>query len=77
MSRINQTTFKENGYKRLACPNCGRFIGETNLKDKDPWEKKCVKCKTVITVYPPRYGTKNNKIGIYWHSQSDSCWTAI
>lgn len=77
MSRIKQKTFQKDGWKRLPCRNCGRIIGTTNIKDKEPQIKRCKECKNKQIIIPPRKGIMDGKTGYFWCEPSDSCFTAI
>lgn len=78
MNRINhQATFSEDGYKRIFCRNCGRFLAETHLGQKNGRITRCKKCKNVQIIAPPRTATMNGKEGAYWCEPGDSCFTAF
>lgn len=78
MSRIkNQKSFQSDGWKRIACRNCGRIIGETHMGEKNTRITACKECKNVQIIAPPRLGTLNDKRGAFWCEPSDSCFTAF
>lgn len=74
MSKLNQTSFQKDGYKRVFCKNCLTFLKETRFGDAIK-EKKCKKCKLSRTVYPPRLGTLNGRQGAFWAEEDNSCFT--
>lgn len=78
MGRIkNQKTFSQDRMKRVLCRNCGRFIGETHLGEKNTRIVRCKECKNFQIIAPPRLAVVNGVQGAYWCEPSSSCWTAL
>jgi len=53
-------TFKDDGYRRVKCPHCNKFVGfkgkkvlVTRLTDKSYRPCRCCHCKGVFILYPP------------------------
>lgn len=77
MSRLkNQKTFQQDGWKRIFCRNCGNFLCESHLGEKNIKTKTCKKCKNIQIIAPPRFGTFEGKQGFFWAEPSNSCFTA-
>ena len=77
MTRIkNQTSFQKDGYKRVFCDNCGRFITQSFLGEKKIRIRRCRKCKAIKTVYPPTKKVRNGITGVYWGGPEPAIWTA-
>jgi len=59
---MKQTTFKNEGYKKIICGNCGHYMkANVYLGEKNPRAIRCWKCKAISIYFPPRKTT--NKEG--------------
>lgn len=74
---VNQKTFSKDNLKRVICRNCGRFIGETHLGEKNFRTVRCKECKNSQVIAPPRITIVDGKRGAYWCEPSDSCFTVF
>lgn len=79
----NTPTFYKNGFRRVKCPYCKKFVGKkgknvltTKLTDKAAQLCKCYHCKQVFLLLPPTKITKSNgEKTIKWGPELNSTLT--
>jgi len=49
-----QKSFAKEGNKRITCPNCTHYMGDSHLGEKNVRNIRCRSCKAVSIVFPPR-----------------------
>ena len=57
---MKHTTFKADGQRRIVCPTCGRYLGDSHLGEKKIRNIRCKGCHAVSIVYPPRKDTEDD-----------------
>ena len=66
MNYQTQTTFAQDGKKRIACYNCNWHIAESYLGEKKDRDLTCPKCKALNQLAYPKPGMYGDKVGVFF-----------